>query len=244
MSKNYLRLSVAHLCPNFLGSDVGNILAFKKRCEWRNIDVEIAQVEGRTRLGHKKYDFIFTGSGQLAQMKMASECLYDYKEQLQNAKEVHTPMLSVGFGYYLFGNYYQPLEGEILAGVGLLDIMTNEVEQRFVGNALGQAKFLEPKTVTGFENKNCITRLNEGCEAFMNITRGYGNNGEDKTEGAKDGSVFGTSLHGPILPQNPHFCDHLIMLALNKKYGEKYSLEGLDDDIENHTHHERVLAKY
>ena len=46
------------------------------------------------------------------------------------------------------------------------------------------------------------------------IERGAGNNGEDQTEGVADGNVFGTYLHGSLLPKNPHFADLLIERAL------------------------------
>ena len=34
-------------------------------------------------------------------------------------------------------------------------------------------------------------------------------------------SAFGTYMHGSLLPKNPHFADHLIALALVRKYGRK-----------------------
>ena len=41
------------------------------------------------------------------------------------------------------------------------------------------------------------------------ISIGNGNNGEDKTEGARKNNVFGTYLHGAFLPKNPEFADYI-----------------------------------
>jgi CobQ-like glutamine amidotransferase family enzyme len=47
---------------------------------------------------------------------------------------------------------------------------------------------------------------------------GYGNNGTDGWEGAVAGRVYGTYLHGPLLPKNPAFADRLIREALSRRF--------------------------
>jgi CobQ-like glutamine amidotransferase family enzyme len=64
---------------------------------------------------------------------------------------------------------------------------------------------------------------------------GYGNNGEDGTEGAWAGTVFGTYLHGPVLPKNPRFADFLLALALRRRHGP-VALQPLDDRWEQAAH--------
>ena len=73
---------------------------------------------------------------------------------------------------------------------------------------------------------------------------GNGNNGEDKSEGARYMNVFGTYLHGSLLPKNPHFADYLISLALEKRYGEKIELQKLDDKIELDAHNSVIGKAY
>lgn len=68
------------------------------------------------------------------------------------------------------------------------------------------------------------------------VIAGYGNNGEDGTEGAVIRSVFGTYLHGSLLPKNPALADHLILLALRWRYGEDVILPPLDDVLEAQAH--------
>jgi CobQ-like glutamine amidotransferase family enzyme len=51
--------------------------------------------------------------------------------------------------------------------------------------------------------------------------------------------VFGTYSHGPVLPKNPEFCDHICKTALERRYGN-VSLAPLDDTLEKAAH-DRVL---
>ena len=64
------------------------------------------------------------------------------------------------------------------------------------------------------------------------VLKGYGNNGSDGTEGVRWNNVYGTYSHGPVLPKNPEFCDHILGTALERKYGVR-DLAPLDDRAEN-----------
>jgi hypothetical protein len=63
------------------------------------------------------------------------------------------------------------------------------------------------------------------------VFAGFGNNGDDHTEGAVWKHVYGTYLHGPLLPKNAWFADLLITLALRRRHGE-VTLAPLRDDEE------------
>src|SRR3989338_4443599 len=54
-------------------------------------------------------------------------------------------------------------------------------------------------TFVGFENHGGRTYLH-GIEPFAKVIKGYGNNGEDRTEGAKYKNWIATYSHGPLLP--------------------------------------------
>ena len=56
--------------------------------------------------------------------------------------------------------------------------------------------------------------------------------------------MFGTYLHGSLLPKNPHFADYLISLALEKRYGEKVLLSPLDDTFESDAHNSVIGKSY
>ena len=86
-------------------------------------------------------------------------------------------------------------------------------------------------TLVGFENHGGRTYLGT-AKPLGKVLKGYGNNAEDHAEGAVYRNTFGTYLHGSLLPKNPHFADHLIELALRRKYGEHLYLdEGSPEDL-------------
>ncbi len=69
----------------------------------------------------------------------------------------------------------------------------------------------------GFENHGGRTYLGT-ARPLGKVLKGHGNNSEDTTEGAIYRNTYGTYMHGSLLPKNPHFADHLIGLALRRKY--------------------------
>ena len=89
----------------------------------------------------------------------------------------------------------------------------------------------------GFENHSGKTRLGPGVEPLGQVLSGFGNNGEDGTEGAHYKNVLGTYSHGPLLPKNPELCDLLLKMALERKYG-RAELTPLDDRAEKLAHDE------
>jgi CobQ-like glutamine amidotransferase family enzyme len=54
--------------------------------------------------------------------------------------------------------------------------------------------------------------------------------------------MFGTYLHGPLLPKNASLADHLIELALERREGARPSLEPLDDALEEAAHESALRA--
>jgi len=93
--------------------------------------------------------------------------------------------------------------------------------------------------LVGFENHSGNTYLGPGCRPLGRVQVGFGNNGEDGTEGAVYKNAFGCYLHGSVLPKNPHFADHLIRLALRRRYGD-VELTPLDDTLEWEAHRSAI----
>jgi CobQ-like glutamine amidotransferase family enzyme len=48
--------------------------------------------------------------------------------------------------------------------------------------------------------------------------------------------MFGTYLHGPLLPKNAWLADRLTALALARGGGDEPELEPLDDELERAAH--------
>jgi hypothetical protein len=87
----------------------------------------------------------------------------------------------------------------------------------------------------GFENHSGKTYLGPGCQPLGATTIGYGNNGEDRLQGAVYKNAVGCYVHGSLLPKNPHLADFLITRALERRNGS-VQLAALDDATEWHAH--------
>jgi CobQ-like glutamine amidotransferase family enzyme len=72
----------------------------------------------------------------------------------------------------------------------------------------------------GFENHGGRTHLGPGARPLGRVVSGFGNNGEDGWEGAVSRRVYGTYLHGPLLPKNPAFADRLLREALERRHAD------------------------
>ena len=120
--------------------------------------------------------------------------------------------------------------------IGALPIYTEAGDKRLIGNLVYKADALSAApVVVGFENHAGRTYLREGASALGTVVKGFGNNGEDGTEGLRYRNVIATYSHGPLLPKNPAVADELIEAALERKYGQ-VSLAKLDDVLEMKAH--------
>lgn len=244
MQERDLKISIAHLYPKLLNlyGDMGNIITIKKRCEWRGISIEFEEIGIGDEI--KEHDLYFIGGGQDKQQQEVAQELYSHKNFLTQERDNGAVFLGICGGYQLFGHYYQPFEGDKLLGISLLDAYTVAGKKRFIGNVTVESEFISPKTLVGFENHSGLTYLQGETKPLGKIKTGNGNNGQDGFEGARYKNVFGTYLHGSLLPKNPHFADLLISLALEKRYGKVVHLEKLNDEIEIQTHNSLIGKAY
>ncbi|MCF0146669.1 MAG: glutamine amidotransferase [Eubacterium sp.] len=232
-------LKIAHLYPEVLNlyGDRGNVICLKKRLSWRGISCTADKI----CLGEKKslagYDLLFIGGGQDFEQEVLLEDLRSGKgDEIRAAVEDGKTFLCICGGYQMMGHYYETIEGVKCEFLGAIDFYTKGGKERMIGNyAFHTGKDSGDCDVIGFENHSGRTILGSGVEPLGRILKGFGNNGEDGTEGVRYRNVFGSYSHGPILPKNPVFCDFLIRTALERKYGS-FDLDPLDDGFENKAH--------
>jgi len=239
-----LTLRVAHLYPKQMNiyGDRGNILCLQRRCQQRGIDFEVSELEIDDKLAPKDYDLIFIGGAQDREQRRVAVDLVKVKgKALAEAVKRNVAVLAVCGGYQLMGRFYRTAEGEELPGAGILDLHTvhpGPQAQRFIGNVVVEWNpdgASAGATLVGFENHGGRTYLGEGVQPLGRVVAGFGNNGEDGGEGAVCKNVFGTYLHGSLLPKNPQFADHVIETALGRTH-KGFRLKGIDDAIEEAAH--------
>ena len=121
--------------------------------------------------------------------------------------------------------------------MGVFDLHTEPRkpdEERLIGNVLALVRGPDDeewREIVGFENHGGRTYLGDGVGPLGEVVVGFGNNGEDGTEGARRLNAYGTYLHGSLLPKNPWLTDQLILNAL-RRVDESFELEPLDDAAE------------
>jgi CobQ-like glutamine amidotransferase family enzyme len=237
--------TVGWLYPDLMNiyGDRGNILTLLKRAEWRDYDARLIELGRGTTEGMDDVDVFFFGGGQDREQALVYDDLLETKQApLERAVGAGASVLAVCGGYQLLGHYYQTGEGERFPGIGLIDVRTEAGRRRFIGDVVVDTDLpdLHPQTLVGFENHSGRTYLGPKAKPLGRVRMGFGNNGEDHTEGCIQGGILGTYLHGSLLPKNPHLADHLIRSALARRGITE--LVRLDDAAEIAAH-EKILAR-
>lgn len=228
-------LRIAHLFPGAMGlyGDQGNVLALRRRCEWRSLPVEIMEIQSGRDFAPEEWDIVFLGGGaDRDQEAVAAELAGMRSGALAEAVDDGLAMLAVCGGYQFLGQSYRTADGSLLEGLGVLPVRTENGPGRLVGPIEVEAASEYGGILVGFENHGGRTTILDDGEPLGVVLRGYGNNGEDRTEGCRLKNCFGTYLHGPVLPQNPGLADALIRGALERRQGTTVELAPLDDRLE------------
>ena len=244
-NQNKLTLELAYLYPKLLNiyGDRGNVLTLLFRCRQRGIELNITSIGiNNEELDSTKFDIYFIGGGQDQQQILVAEDIQIKKKQFVNAIDSGAVVLAVCGGYQLLGKYYKTSSGFEVKGIEAIDLFTVAGNKRMIGNVI--CKEIESgKTLVGFENHSGKTYLGKGVSPLAKIIRGGGNNGEDGFEGVRYKNVFGTYLHGSLLPKNPFLADKIIRLALERK-GYKFPDVSIDDSVEELAHEKAKKLNY
>jgi CobQ-like glutamine amidotransferase family enzyme len=235
-----MELRVLSLYPEQMNiyADRGNILFLQRRCEWRGIGFVHAGAGPGDPVDPAAHDLFYVGGGQdRDQRAVAADMVASKQRELTAAADDGAVLLAVCGGYQLLGHSYQ-LGEEKLPGLGIADLETvREPGPRLIGNVAIEADLGDgSRLIAGFENHGGRTYLGADAKPLGKVVSGHGNNDRDGFEGVRRGNVIGTYLHGPLLPKNAWLADHLIALALERRYGSRPELEPLPDELEAAAH--------
>ena len=255
-------LTLTHLYPDHLNlyGDTGNLIVLKRRCQWMGIDCTVRSLGMNDKPSRGETNLYFMGGGQDNDQVAVVEDFHRLKyDAIKADTETGVVFLGVCGGYQLLGNTFLMGNGQETRGLGIINVNTQapgtEVKQRCIGNLVVEvlpAVYQEmmgmyattkdiPKTLVGFENHSGQTYLGAGVAPLARTIAGFGNNASAESEGARYNNVFGSYMHGSLLPKNPHFADYLIWLALRHKYGDAApSMPVLPDQEELSAHHYAV----
>lgn len=244
-----MELKICHMYPDVLNlyGDRGNVICMRSRLERRGIDCAVTRLPIGSAASLAGFDLVFIGGGQDFEQQVLLDDLHRGKAQeIRAAIADGVTFLTICGGYQMLGSYYRTWDGKQCDFIGAIDYYTVGSKERMIGNFLFEClPESGGSTVVGFENHSGKTYLGSGVSPLGKVLVGGGNNGEDGYEGVRYQNVFGTYSHGPVLPKNPAFCDHLLTTALQQRY-PNLELQPLDDAAElaaHNTMRDRLLKK-
>ncbi|BAK57000.1 glutamine amidotransferase, CobB/CobQ family [Candidatus Arthromitus sp. SFB-mouse-Japan] len=228
-----MEITVHHFYPDLLNTygDIGNILALKKRCKERRIEVKINNVHIGDDISLNIGDIVFIGGGQDFEQSLVVDDLLSKRNVIKDFIEENGCVLAICGGYQLLGKSYTTQTGDILEGLGILNIYTVASNIRKTGNIVIKNEE-NGETYIGFENHSGNTYINDHTPLGKCII-GFGNNGEDSYEGLVYKNTICTYMHGPLLPKNREITDRLISNCLKSKYQNFTELEDIDSTYED-----------
>jgi CobQ-like glutamine amidotransferase family enzyme len=234
-----MTINIGWLYPDLMNTygDRGNIITLNYRLKMMGMEPIVNKISiNESGELISKMDIIFMGGAQDKQQEIVNKDLKVKGKYLKDAIALGVPGLYVCGAYQFLGRYYKEADGNIINGIGIFDVYTESPSlntPRCIGNIVIESKLFPKIKLIGFENHGGRTYLTNKEQAFATVKKGYGNNGEDKTEGFFYNNSIGTYLHGPILPKNPEIADYLIKKAVEKKYGKNFSLKKINNSWEN-----------
>lgn len=236
-----IELNIGLVLPDVLGTygDDGNALVLRQRARLRGWKAEIHRIN----LGDavpESLDLYTVGGGEDTAQILAAEHLLN-NPGLSRAAQAQRPIFAVCAGLQVLGESFRA-SGRVVDGLGLIDATTTPLAERAIGEVATTptgtgftAELTEP--LTGFENHLGATVLGSSAQPLGTIERGTGNSDEAATfelpdgkvqrhgEGAVQGSVIATYMHGPCLARNPQLADLLLAKATGQALSD---LEPLD----------------
>lgn len=240
-----MELKICHMYPDVLNlyGDRGNVICMTQRLKWRGIEASVTKLPIGRQESLAGFDLVFIGGGQDFEQQVLLDDLHRGKDkEIVAAINDGVTFLTICGGYQMMGNYYETYDHQRCDFIGAVDLHTIGSKQRMIGNYKYQCtENAGGSVVIGFENHSGKTYLGSGIQPLGKVLAGFGNNGEDGTEGVHYKNLFGTYSHGPLLPKNPELCDLILKTALERRYGT-VELAPLDDSAE-HAAHDEMCAK-
>jgi CobQ-like glutamine amidotransferase family enzyme len=223
---------IALVFPSLLGTygDGGNASVLAQRLRWRDIDAEVLDVAVDEPVPEQA-DVYVLGGGEDTAQTIAVSRLGD--GVLHRAVDAGKPVFAVCAGFQILGETFLDGQGDVHPGLGLLDCRTDRLPgARAVGELLDESDDLG--LLTGYENHGGRTTLGPAARPLAVVREGVGN-GDAGADGAIQGSVVATYLHGPALARNPALADHVLRRVVP-------DLAPLDDSEEEELRAERLAA--
>ncbi|GAA3550978.1 glutamine amidotransferase [Amycolatopsis ultiminotia] len=201
------------LLPDLLGTygDCGNAEILQRRLQWRGFPATVVPITVDDAVADS-LDVYVIGGGEDSAQSLAADFLAR-QAGLARAVGRGAPVLAVCAGLQVLGREFTTEHGRVRTGLGVLDLVTTPARDRAVGGIRTRpVSSLLTESLTGFENHQGHSALGPAAQPLGRIEHGTGNG--DGFDGAIQGRVVGTYLHGPALARNPELADLLLNWAV------------------------------
>lgn len=206
-----MTVRIGLVLPDVMGTygDGGNAVVLRQRLRLRGIPAEIIEITLAEPVPDSLDLYTLGGAEDYAQ-RLATKHLLTH-QGLQRAATRGAPVLAICAAIQVLGHWYETAAGERVEGVGLLDVTTSPQAERTIGE-VASTPLIDGLTesLTGFENHRGGTVLGPDARPLASVTKGAGNRLGDGIDGAVQGSVIATYLHGPCLARNPELADLML----------------------------------
>lgn len=209
MSESTVRIGL--VLPDVMGTygDGGNSVVLRERLLLRGIDAEVVEITLADPVPAELDLYTLGGAEDYAQ-RLATRHLIRHPG-LQQAAARGAPVLAICAAIQVLGHWYETSSGERVDGVGMLDVTTTPQPVRTIGEVVSQPLLSGlSERLTGFENHRGGTTLGSDAQPLARVEKGAGNREGDGVDGAVQGSVIATYLHGPCLARNPELADLML----------------------------------
>ena len=238
-------LQIGLVLPDVLGTygDDGNALVLRQRARLRGFDANIVRIHLGDPIPTSLDVYCLGGGEDTAQILAAEHINTD--GGLHKAAAAGRPILAICAGLQVLGESFRA-DNRMVTGAGLIDATTGSLKKRFIGELQSTphpndggitAGLTEP--LTGFGNHFGSSILGSDAKPLGIVTHGVGNSDTEQPtyEGAVQGSIICTYMHGPVLARNPQLADLLLAWALDMPMSE---LQPLDLPVVDKLRRERL----
>lgn len=203
-------IRIVHVFPETLGlfGDSGNVLALRKRAEWRGVGVEVVPVHRGDDIPANG-DIYIIGSGSSSSVRQAAAESVRLASALASAMDNRdAQVVAIGGGLHVLTKRVDWNDGTSVRGAGLIDGVSVPRAQRLVGEFVGISEGLD---VAGFINSghDVVTNLEPHIREMHGLSI--------STDGVVFRGILGTHSHGAYLPMNPAIADRILGTALGSE---------------------------
>lgn len=211
-------INLAWMYPDILNlhGERGNAQCFKMVSEQLGITLNIDRIDDiDAKIDFSKYDILLFNAGELKVIPTILDSLNSQIDNLTKYIEDKKTIIVTGTTGALLANTITRYNDEKFNGLGIFNMDVTE-RKTVIGDDIYY--LLDDGTeIYGSQIQMIDIDLKDSEKSLGEVKYGYGNNGQDKKEGAIKDNVIFTNCLGPVFVKNPWFAERILRNVCAKK---------------------------